>query len=345
MTIMRGSYNKDSSHTAISVVIPLSNERPALEELYNRLAAVLVQIADEYEIIFVDDGSTDGSIEKIKEFRHANPSVRYIRFRRNFGKSAALAAGFRSARYRIIATLDADLQDMPEQLALLIDKLKEGCDLVSGWRYHRHDKLSKRIGSRIYNLATSLLTGVRLHDINCGLKCYRKEVLDEVMIYGERHRYIPVLASYRGFRLGEVKIEHARREHGRSHYGFERVFGGIFSLMTVILMTRYTNRPLHFFGFMGIFLGLIGTVIDTYLIIGRVFFNRWLSNRPLLIIGTLFVIVGVQFILFGLLAEMIAFSYRRESDYSIVETSDEADDVVSDEDDYRVAVSRKDASR
>jgi glycosyltransferase involved in cell wall biosynthesis len=346
MTIMRGSHNNEGSgSTSISVVVPLSNERPALGELFNRLAAVLAQIADEYEIIFVDDGSTDGSIEKIKGFREANPAVRYIRFRRNFGKSAALAAGFQSARYRIIATLDADLQDLPEQLALLVDKLKEGFDLVSGWRYDRHDKLSKRVASRIYNRATSLLTGVRLHDINCGLKCYRREVLDEVMIYGERHRYIPVLASYRGFRLGEVKIEHAAREHGRSHYGFERVFGGIFSLLTVILMTRYTNRPLHFFGFMGALLGLIGTAIDAYLVMGRVLFNRWLSNRPLLIIGTLFIIVGVQFILFGLLAEMIAFSYRRETDYSVVETSDRADDVVADEDDYRVAVSGEDAGR
>ncbi|HKP84700.1 MAG TPA: glycosyltransferase family 2 protein [Blastocatellia bacterium] len=340
-----GYKRKNSISEAISVVVPLCNERPTLEELYERLASTLAQITDEYEIIFVDDGSVDGSIEKIKEFRRINPSVRYIRFRRNFGKSAALAAGFRSARHPIIATLDADLQDMPEQLALLVAKLGEGFDLVSGWRHNRHDKLTKRIGSRIYNRTTSFLTGVRLHDINCGLKCYRREVLDEVMIYGERHRYIPVLASYRGFRMGEVKIEHARREHGRSHYGIERVFGGIFSLLTVILMTRYTNRPLHFFGYMGAFLGLVGTVIDAYLIIVRVLYNRWLSNRPLLIIGTLLVIVGVQFILFGLLAEMIAFSYRRESDYSIVETSDETNNAVSDKASPRIEIRRKDAGR
>jgi len=342
---MSSSKDINSSATAISVVVPLCNERPALEELYTRLAAVLTEIADEYEIIFVDDGSTDRSIEKLKGFRAINPSVRYIRFRRNFGKSAALAAGFRSARYPIIATMDADLQDMPEQLSLLVDKLKEGCDLVSGWRYNRHDKLSKRIGSKIYNRTTSFLTGVRLHDINCGLKCYRREVLDEVLIYGERHRYIPVLASYRGFRLGEVKIEHAEREYGHSHYGLERVVGGVFSLLTVILLTRYTNRPLHFFGFLGAFLGLVGTVIDAYLIAGRVLFNHWLTNRPLLIIGTLLVIVGVQFILFGLLAEMIAFSYRRESDYSIVETSEETKDMISDEIGRRIEAKRKDAGR
>ncbi|MGA9770112.1 MAG: glycosyltransferase family 2 protein [Blastocatellia bacterium] len=326
-------------------MVPLRDERPALEELYARLAVVLNKIAVEYEIIFVDDGSTDGSIKKIKEFCAINPSVRYIRFRRNFGKSAALAAGFRSARLPLIATLDADLQDMPEQLSLLVDKLEEGFDLVSGWRYARHDKLSKRIGSKIYNRTTSFLTGVRLHDINCGLKCYRREVLDEVLIYGERHRYIPVLASYRGFRLGEVKIEHAEREYGHSHYGIERVVGGIFSLLTVILLTRYTNRPLHFFGFLGALLGLVGTVIDAYLITGRVLFNHWLTNRPLLIIGTLLVIVGVQFILFGLLAEMIAFSYRRESDYSVVETSEESKEPISDEADTRKEAKRKDAGR
>ncbi len=313
------------SSTSISVVVSLYNERPALDELCRRLDAVLSGLGRRYEIIFIDDGSTDGSIEKLREFRSAYPSVRYLRFRRNFGKSAALAAGFRAARYGIIATLDADLQDIPEQLPLLLEQLEHGYDLVSGWRYHRRDKLTRRIASTIYNRVTSLLTGVRLHDINCGFKCYRREVLDEVMVYGERHRYIPVLASYRGFRLGEVKIEHARREHGSSRYGMERVLGGVFSLLTVILMTRYTNKPLHFFGLMGLLLAGLGSAIDLYLIILRVFFGQWLSNRPLLIIGILLAIVGVQLVLFGLLAEMIAFSYRRESDYSVVESSDEED--------------------
>jgi glycosyltransferase involved in cell wall biosynthesis len=318
-----------SQHEAItiSIVIPLFNERPSLDGLYARLTKTLRAMAGEYEIIFVDDGSTDGSLAKIKAFCAGDGRVKYIRFRRNFGKSAALAAGFQRARFAIIATLDADLQDQPEQLALLVDKLREGWDLVAGWRYRREDKLSRRIASRIYNRVTGWLTGVRLHDINCGMKCYRREVLDEVMIYGERHRFIPVLASYRGFRLGEVRVEHARREHGKSRFGLERVFGGVFSLLTVILLTRYTNRPLHFFGVMGLVLSTIGTAIDAYLVVARVFFNQWLSNRPLLIIGTLFVIVGVQFILFGLLAEMIAFSYRRESDYSIVETSDDRRDT------------------
>jgi glycosyltransferase involved in cell wall biosynthesis len=309
---------------AISVVIPLLDEAATLEELHRRLTAVLVALTDVYEIIFVDDGSADRSIEVIKRLRAVDPATRYIRFRRNFGKSAALAAGFQHSRFDVVVTMDADLQDLPEQLPLLIGKLEEGLDLVSGWRYLRNDRLGKRIASKIYNWTTSLLTGVRLHDINCGFKCYRKEVLSEVMIYGERHRYIPVLASYRGFRLGEVRIEHAPRAHGKSRYGLGRVVGGVFSLLTVILLTRYTNKPLHFFGLVGAGLFTVGSTIDLYLIFARIFFQEWLSNRPLLIIGTMFVIVGVQFILFGLLAEMIAFSYRRETDYSIVETSEDA---------------------
>ncbi|HXI88747.1 MAG TPA: glycosyltransferase family 2 protein [Blastocatellia bacterium] len=327
------------SWTSISVVVSLYNERPALDELCRRLTAVLSALAQPWEIIFVDDGSTDGSIEKLRGFSSVNASVRYLRFRRNFGKSAALAAGFRAARYDIIATLDGDLQDIPEELPLLLNQLEEGYDLVSGWRYHRRDKLSRRMGSKFYNWVTSLLTGVRLHDINCGFKCYRREVLDEVMVYGERHRYIPVLASYRGFRLGEVKIEHAPREHGSSRYGMERVLGGFFSLLTVILMTRYTNKPLHFFGLMGLLLAGLGTAIDLYLITLRVLFNEWLSNRPLLIIGTFLAIVGVQLILFGLLAEMIAFSYRREGDYSVVESSAE-DNLSFSQDERAIGISR-----
>src|SRR5262249_7236793 len=309
---------------SISVVIPLLNERPTLEPLYHRLADVLREMADRYEIIFVDDGSTDNSVEVLRSLSRLNRDVEYIRFRRNFGKSAALAAGICASKYNFVETRDADLKKIPEERQKIVQKLRKGYDRVSGWRFQRHDKWTRRAASRMYNWVTSRLTGVRLHDINCGFKCYRKEVLDEVMIYGERHRYIPVLASYRGFRLGEVHINHASRMHGESRYGLGRVFGGFFSLLTVILMTRYTNKPLHFFGMLGSILAGLGTVIDGYLILARVFFNQWLSNRPLLIIGTMLMIVGVQLIIFGLLAEMIAFSYRREHDYSILEKSEDS---------------------
>lgn len=333
-----GHEKSEPSRLSISVVVPLFNERPGLEELYQRLSAVLTATAERFEIIFVDDGSTDGTLTTLRELSAIDGSVRFIRLRRNFGKSAALAAGFRAARYDIIVTMDGDLQDIPEELPLLLNKLADGNDLVSGWRHSRHDKLTKRIGSRIYNSVTGFLTGVHLHDLNCGFKVIKREVLDEVMIYGERHRFLPVLASYRGFILGEARIDHAPRKYGASRYGLERVVGGMFSLLTVILMTRYTNKPLHFFGFLGSFLAAIGFVIDFYLILMRLFQRQWLSNRPILIIGTLLIIVGVQLVLFGLLAEMIAFSYRRESDYSIVETDHRESGLVRDDEVSRFAV-------
>jgi glycosyltransferase involved in cell wall biosynthesis len=308
--------------TSISVVIPLLNEQATIEQLHDRLVAVLACVASRYEIIFVDDGSTDESHETIRKIQASNASVRYIIFRRNFGKSAALAAGMLAARYEIVATMDADLQDIPEQLPLLLGKLDEGFDLVSGWRYDRQDRWSRRAASKIYNWTTSLLTGVKLHDINCGFKCYRRDVLKEVKIYGERHRFIPVLASYRGFRLGEIRIEHFARTSGRSRFGWERIVGGAFSLLSVILMNRYTNKPLHFFGVIGVLLSGLGSAIVLYLLADRILFHQWLSNRPLFMLGSILLVIGVQIISFGLLAEMVAFSYRRENDYSISESSD-----------------------
>ncbi len=314
--------DQPDSSLSLSIIVPLYNERQGLQEFHHRLTTVLLELGVEYEIIFVDDGSNDGTLVTLRELREIDRSVKYLRFRRNFGKSAALSAGFRAARNSVLVTMDGDLQDLPEELPQLLEKLAEGNDLVSGWRHSRHDKLTKRIASKIYNGVTGFVTGVRLHDLNCGFKVIRREVLDEVMVYGERHRFLPVLASYRGFRLAEAKIAHAPRRYGSSRYGLERVLGGMFSLLTVILMTRYNNKPLHFFGFLGTLLAGIGFVIDFYLILLRIISNQWLSNRPLLIIGTLLIIVGVQLILFGLLAEMIAYSYRRESDYSIVETEE-----------------------
>ncbi|HMG36194.1 MAG TPA: glycosyltransferase family 2 protein [Blastocatellia bacterium] len=331
--------------TQISIVIPVYNEHETIRELHDRIQSVFQEAGWLGEILFVDDGSHDGSIDEIKRLDPGRINVRYLRFRRNFGKSAALAAGFHASRFPIIATLDADLQDLPEQLPLLVSKLDEGYDLVSGWRHRRRDKFSRRFSSKIYNVVTGMLTGVKLHDINCGFKCYRRAVLDEVMVYGEQHRYIPVLASYRGFRITEVQVEHAPRAHGQSRYGLGRVFGGVFSLLTVILLTRYTNKPLHFFGVVGILLFAAGAAIDSYLITDRILFNHWLSNRPLLIIGTLLLIVGVQFVLFGLLAEMIAFSFRREDDYAIVETSESEAQATYEEHEPAARARRGDAAR
>lgn len=303
----------------ISVVIPVYNEERSLEELHSRLGAVLSSLTPQSECIFVDDGSRDRTHRALRRLAEKDPTVRLVRFRRNFGKSAALSAGFRVSRYDIVVTMDADLQDLPEELPKLIATLDEGYDLVSGWRHHRHDPFSKRLASKIYNATTAMLTGVRLHDFNSGFKCYRRQVFEELRVYGERHRYIPVLASYRGFRIGEVKIDHAPRRYGKSKFGWDRFLGGFFTLLTVILLTRYTNRPLHFFGIIGLVIAVVGLLIDGYLALERLLFRKWLGDRPLLLLGTFLIILGIQFIFFGLLAEMIASTYRRDEDYSITE--------------------------
>lgn len=304
----------------ISVVIPLFNEEPNLEELKARLDRVLPECADRYEILFVDDGSRDGSYGLLRELHDRDPyHTRVIRFRRNFGKSAALAAGFDAARYDVVLTMDADLQDLPEEIPKLLARLERGADLVSAWRHDRQDPLAKTVPSWLYNKVTRAITGVRLHDFNCGFKAYRRRVLEELQVYGERHRYIPVLASYRGFRIAEVPVKHQPRLRGKSKFGWERYFGGFFSLLTVILLTRYTNKPLHFFGFVGVATFTAGFLIDLYLTVLWLFARRPLSDRPILMLGTMLIIIGVQFLFFGLLAEMIAFSFRRENDFSVVE--------------------------
>lgn len=301
---------------SISVVVPLFNEKEALPALYREIATSLRPLGADFEIIFVDDGSTDGSFGLLKHLRQGDDSIRIVRFRRNFGKSAALSAGFDYARGEIVVTLDADLQDRPHEIGRLIERLESGCDLVSGWRRTRRDRWTKRLASRVFNSVTALLTGVRLHDINCGMKAYRRSVIEEISVYGEMHRYIPVLASYRGFILGEVEVEHGRRPHGRSKYGVTRMLGGFFDLITVILLARYNRKPLHIFGIVGGLMSLSGLGILTYLTV-LWFFDEALSGRPLLLLGVVLLIVGAQSILFGLLAEMIAYASRREHDYAV----------------------------
>lgn len=316
---------------SISVIVPLYNEKDSLRELYDELSSEISSwsvVSGEWsgisgqwsvrEIIFVDDGSTDDSFETVRFFQASDPRIKILRFRRNFGKSAALAAGFRLASGEIIVTMDADLQDRPGEMRKLIQPLEEGYDLVSGWKQDRKDPLKKRLPSRMYNWVTSLLTGVPLHDFNCGFKAYRRQVIEEIRVYGEMHRYIPVLASYRGFRVGEVSVQHQARRYGKSKYGAGRFFGGFFDLLTVIMLTRYNSKPLHVFGILGLVLLAIGFAIEAYLSVGW-FFGRWIEDRPAFMLGILLLIMGVQFIFFGLLAEMIAYSARREDDYSLRE--------------------------
>ena len=296
-----------------SLVIPLYNEAESLPELHTALAAALLPYADRCEMIFVDDGSTDSSFEVLKSLREGDKRVRAVRLRSNQGKAVALAAGFREAQGKIIVTLDADLQDDPKEIPRFLRKLEEGEDLVSGWKATRCDPWSRRFLSAIFNRVTSRLTGVKLHDFNCGFKAYRRAVIDELRLHGELHRFIPVLASWRGFRIGEIEVAHRPRKYGQSKYGAERVPRGFFDLLTVLMLTRYTTRPLHFFGLLGVVVGLMGFGIVAYLSIGWLF-GQWIGSRPLFILGTLMVIGGIQLVSFGLLAEMIVYGSNRESD-------------------------------
>ncbi len=302
---------------SISVVVPLINEEESLTELYSQISDVLNAIQKDSEIIFVDDGSTDGSMQVLSALHASDQRVRVFQFRKNYGKSAALAKGFEVARGDIIITLDADLQDDPREIPGLIAKLDEGFDLVSGWKRDRHDPFVKRNTSRLFNFVTRWLTSLEIHDINCGLKAYRREVTDTINVYGQLHRFLPVLAQWEGFKVSEVVVQHHARKYGTTKFGISRFTAGFFDLITVLFITRYTKRPLHLFGFLGAGAFVFGSAISIYLAIERMFLNRFLSNRPLLWLGIVLVIVGIQFVSIGLLGEMITESRKGQVDYSV----------------------------
>ena len=317
--------NSDIKHTpkekdSLSVVIPLYNERDSLDELHHEICRVCEKEGLLFEIIYVDDGSTDGSIDVLEQIHREDPRARVIQFRKNFGKSDAISAGFCAATGQLIVTMDADLQDVPSEIPRLILKINEGYDLISGWKKKRRDPLSKKVPSWFWNRAISLLTGIRIHDFNCGLKIYRREVIESVNVYGELHRYIPALAKWDGFRVGEIVVEHRSRKFGKTKYGFSRFLKGFLDLITVMFLSRYTKRPLHLFGLIGLILTLGGFGITLYLVILRLMKVIWLSNRPLLYIGVLFLILGIQFISIGLLGEMITQSHAKHQHYSIRRT-------------------------
>lgn len=294
----------------LSVIIPLLNEADSLSELYRELREALHPWADRYELIFVDDGSTDASFAALEKLHAEDRRVIVLRFRGNQGKASALMTGFRQARGEILITLDADLQDDPQEIPRFLEKLNEGFDLVSGWKITRRDPLIRRALSRIFNGVTSRLTGVALHDFNCGFKCYRRAVIQEIRLHGELHRFIPALASWRGFRIAEIEVIHRPRKYGQSKYGSERIPRGFFDLLTVLMLTRYHLRPLHLFGALGIMLSLAGSAGIAYLV-GGWFFGQWIGDRPILSLSILTMIIGVQFIFFGLLAEIIVYSSRQ----------------------------------
>ncbi len=312
------STSKEKNHTPdLSVVIPLYNEEESVAELYAQISAVVEREGLDTEIIFIDDGSTDDSFEVLCALREQDPRVRVCQFRRNYGKSAALAEGFARARGAYVVTMDADLQDDPEEIPHLIDKLEQGFDLISGWKKKRYDPFIKRVTSKLFNFVTRTLTGVNLHDMNCGLKIYRNEVVKNVQIYGQRHRFIPVLAVQNGFRVGELVVTHHARKYGVSKFGPSRFLNGFLDLITLIFLSRYVKRPLHFFGGVGMMLLFIGFLISLDLTIERIFFQRYLTNRPLLFLGVLLIIVGTQFISIGLIGEMFAESRAENRQYKI----------------------------
>jgi len=298
----------------ISVVIPVFDEEGSLESLHASLAGVLGEIGRPYEILFIDDGSRDGPLAVLEAITAADSHARAISFRRNFGKAAALSVGFREARGEVILTMDGDLQDDPEEIPGFLEMLAQGYDLVSGWKRHRRDPISKRWPSRFWNVLTAWVTGIPLHDFNCGFKAYRWEAAKTIRVYGELHRYLPVLADRLGFRVGEREVRHHPRRRGASKYGGARFLNGFLDLLTVVFLGSSQRNPLHVFGRIGVAFLAVGLGINLYMA-GIWLIEGALRVRAMLIFGVILVILGIQFISMGLLAEMIANAYREGEVY------------------------------
>jgi len=304
----------------VSVVVPVLNERPSLEALCQRMTVALAGAKYAFEIIFVDDGSTDGSSETIRGLARSDPRVRYVRLRANFGKSAALAAGIRVARGTVVATIDADLQERPEEIALLLEKLAEGYDVVSGWRVRRGDSRLRHGASALYNVVLGRLTGVTLHDFNCGFKCYRRAVFEEISVYGGRHRYLPVLAWARGFRVAEVAVAHGPRLHGRSRYGPGRIVDGAFGILAAAMAARFANNSGSFLATLALatLAAGIGMFVAPILILSPG--PRW--DAAIVTLAILFAACAVMIVV-ALAADLTSSSAPREPEYAIAETSDD----------------------
>ncbi len=310
-----GREPETSESRLISFVIPVLNEQDTVVPLADGIAQVMARLGADFEIVFVDDGSTDGTLEHLARLASERPNVKVIEFRRNFGKSAALDAGFRLAKGDVVFTMDADLQDDPEEIPRFLEKLDQGYDMVSGWKRRRHDPLSKTLPSKLFNLVTRLFSGLDLHDFNCGFKAYRREVTEELEVYGELHRYLPVLAHGRGYRVTEIPIKHHPRRAGYSKFGVERFVRGFYDLLTTTLLVRYSRRPLHLMGSFGLVSLTVGFVINLYLSYRWAFFDQPIGSRPLLSLGILLILLGVQFFSIGLLGDLVVSNRNRELPY------------------------------
>ncbi len=311
--------------TDLSIVVPLLNEEESLEELCSWIGRVMESHGFSYEIILVDDGSTDKSWEVIESLHANNLSIKGIRFNRNFGKSAALNTGFKSARGKVVITMDADLQDSPDEIPELYRLIsEEGYDMVSGWKKVRHDPLGKTVPSKLFNAVTRQISGIRLHDFNCGLKAYRNDLVHNIQVYGEMHRYIPVIAKWNGYnRIGEKVVEHYPRKYGTTKFGMKRFMTGFLDLLSVTFVSKFRQKPMHFFGTLGTLSFLAGLIITLW-IIGVKVYNiyhhlpaRDVTDQPLFFLALVALVVGVQLFLTGFLAEMMAMRSQSNKEYLV----------------------------
>ena len=301
----------------LTLVIPLLDEKESLHPLMRQIRDALAERDLTYEVLFIDDGSTDGSIDVLTELHAAHPQVKVIQFRRNFGKSAAYTAGFQRASGTYVITMDADLQDDPAEIPNLLNKLGEGYDLVSGWKKKRFDPLGKTLPSKFFNWVTGRVSGIDIHDFNCGLKAYRSEVVKDVRVFGELHRYIPVLAHMEGYRIGELPVRHHPRQFGVTKYGWGRLFKGFLDLLTVMYIGKYMSRPLHLFGTVGLVFGILGMLINVF-IASLWWKSGTIQHRdPLLMLGVFLTVIGVQFVCTGLLADMFTRGPRSNEKFNI----------------------------
>jgi glycosyltransferase involved in cell wall biosynthesis len=298
----------------LSIVIPIFNEEENIKILYNRIVEVMEKLKKEYEIIFVDDGSVDNSFRILEGIHNRDNKVKVIKFRKNFGQTYALNAGFKQAQGKVIITMDGDLQNDPEDIPRLIEKMKEGYDAVSGWRFNRKDPLSKRIPSKIASWLRQIITKDKIHDSGCTLKAYKRECFENLELYGEMHRFIPTMLKWKGFKVGEIKVRHHPRVHGKTKYGLRRVIRGFIDLINAKFWTDYSTRPLHLFAGIGGFFIVIGMIIVFYkFFIELLYFHKPLDLGPLLMAAVLFIIIGIQFIVMGFLGEIQVRTYYEKT--------------------------------
>jgi len=299
----------------VSLVIPVFNEEETLIELKEKIINVFQKENMNGEIIFINDGSSDNSAKIISDLENENSEVKFVDFRFNKGKAAALQSGFDMAEGEIVITMDADLQDDPDEIPNLVNKINEGWDVVSGWKKNRKDPIGKRWLSKLFNYTTRIFSGIKIHDFNCGLKAYRNEVVKSVKVYGELHRYVPVLAAMEGYKITELVVKHHPREHGVSKYGFGRLFKGLFDLITVLFLGRFTVRPMHFFGMVGLLSFLTGFVVEIWMLILKFVLNESFGTHiAMLILGVLLLLLGVQLVSIGLIGEMLVYQSKKRNE-------------------------------